>query len=65
MTAEKLAAIWFIVGIAYVLVNGLIRKIDTDGDWLLPIGWFALWPIMIPSVIIAGIYDKLFNKESK
>lgn len=58
MTEETLAAIWLTVGIGYTLVNGLIRKIDTDGDWLLPIAWITLWPIMIPTLIVHKVMEK-------
>lgn len=59
MTTETIAAIWLGVGVIYTLVNGLVRKIDTDGDWLLPIAWITLWPMMLPVVIIQKLYEKL------
>ena len=37
--------IYLIIGLVYVLINTLIRKIDLDDDWFLPIVWWTLWPI--------------------
>jgi hypothetical protein len=59
MSTETLAMIWFIGGIVYAFVNGAIRKIDTDGDWLLPLGWVLLWPMMLPTVLIQKLYQKV------
>jgi hypothetical protein len=64
MIAETIAMIWFIVGILYAFVNGAIRKIDTDGDWLLPIAWITLWPMMIPSIIGYKLYQKCTKKDT-
>jgi len=63
MSTETLAMIWFIGGILYAFVNGAVRKIDTDGDWLLPLGWMMLWPIMMPAAIGHKLYEKLSNKD--
>lgn len=63
MTGETIAMIWFIVGVLYAFVNGAIRKIDTDGDWLLPIAWVTLWPMMIPSAIGYNLYKKYMNRD--
>jgi hypothetical protein len=59
MTAETMAAIWLITGIIYALVNGFVRKLDTDGDWLLPLAWITLWPMLIPTLIVSKIYQRL------
>jgi hypothetical protein len=48
----------------YAFVNGAIRKIDTDGDWLLPIAWITLWPMMIPSIIGYKLYQKCTKKDT-
>lgn len=63
MTSENLAAVWFIVGIIYAIINGAVRKIDTDGDWLLPFAWVTMWPFMLPAVIVSGVYRKLKNRN--
>jgi hypothetical protein len=64
MTTENIAAIWLIIGVIYAFINGAVRKIDTDGDWLLPIAWMTLWPITLPAVIGVKIYEKYFEKPS-
>lgn len=61
MTNENLAAIWLITGVIYAVINGLVRKIDTDGDWLLPIVWITLWPITIPALIVSKLYNLIFK----
>lgn len=41
-------ALWPIVGIIYVLINGLVRKIyDDDTDMLLVLAHMFLWPIFM------------------
>lgn len=65
MTTEQLVMWYFIIGLAYSLINGIIRKIDTDGDYLLPFVWLTLWPLGIISLIIfvsIEKYKKLSNK---
>jgi hypothetical protein len=64
MTNETLAAIWFIVGIGYAFVNGYIRKLDTDGDWLLALAWITLWPMLIPTAIAVKLWDRFFKKTN-
>lgn len=59
MSTETLAAIWLIVGIIYTLINGFVRKLDTGGDWLLPLAWITMWPIFIPVLIFSKIYFKI------
>lgn len=52
---------YFIIGIIYAIINGAIRKIDTDGDWLLPLAWIIAWPIGIASLLTEQII-KLIKK---
>lgn len=44
--------LYVITGLCYALLNGIIRKIDTDGDPMLPLVWFLLWPICMLAVIV-------------
>lgn len=37
--------IYFTIGFLYWALNSFVRKLDTDGDWLLPIVWFFAWPL--------------------
>lgn len=46
---------YFIIGIIYAIINGAIRKIDTDGDWLLPLTWIIAWPIGFASLLVIGV----------
>lgn len=60
-------AIYFIVGMTYTLINGFVRKLDTDGDWLLPMVWIGMWPIAFTSLAIKGIseyYEKRCEKRT-
>lgn len=52
---------YFIIGIIYAVINGAIRKIDTDGDWLLPLAWIIVWPISIASLLVDWVI-KLIKK---
>lgn len=52
---------YFIIGIIYAIINGAIRKIDTDGDWLLSLAWIIAWPIGIASLLTEQII-KLIKK---
>ena len=51
---------YFIIGIIYAVINGAIRKIDTDGDWLLPLAWIIVWPIGLASLLV-GLVIKLIK----
>lgn len=37
--------IYLIIGLAYWAVNSFVRKLEIDGDWLLPLVWFLAWPL--------------------
>ncbi len=52
---------YFIIGIIYAIINGAIRKIDTDGDWLLPLAWIIVWPIGLTSLLVSWVI-KLIKK---
>ena len=55
MQQQELLAWYFIIGLIYSLYNGFIRKIDTHGDYMLPVVWFMLWPIAFVSLGVLGI----------
>jgi hypothetical protein len=48
-------ALYFAIGVAYCLVNGGIRKIDTEGDMFLPLMWVLLWPLFFVALSISLI----------
>ena len=52
---------YFIIGIIYAVINGAIRKVDTDGDWFLPLAWIIVWPIGIASLLVGWVI-KLIKK---
>ncbi|MCX8481739.1 MAG: hypothetical protein ORN58_07455 [Sediminibacterium sp.] len=49
---DNMILIYFIIGIVYTLVNIFVRKLDTNGDYLLPFIWLLLWPIAFIVLII-------------
>lgn len=55
-------AIYFLIGMIYTLINGFVRKLDTDGDWLLPIFWLLLWPIAFIGLVIINV-NKYFESR--
>lgn len=55
-------AIYFLIGMIYTLINGFVRKLDTDGDWLLPIFWLLLWPIAFIGLAIITV-NKYFERR--
>lgn len=63
MSTETLAAIWMLVGIVYALINGFVRKIDTGGDWLLPLAWITLWPMLLSILLISRVYQRITNQN--
>lgn len=54
---------YFLIGLIYVLVNALIRKIDTDGDWLIALVWLLLWPFCFIALITALIQDLIYKNK--
>lgn len=44
---------YFLIGIIYLLVNTLIRKIEVD-DWTLPFVWIFLWPFCFAALLFDG-----------
>lgn len=52
---------YFLIGIVYTVINGYVRKLDTDGDWSLVFVWLFLWPLAFIALIIMYI-SKRVNK---
>lgn len=44
--------IYFVLGMAYVVINGLFRKFYEDDDGLLVFAHLVAWPIAIACLII-------------
>lgn len=58
MNAETIAMWYFIIGITTALINGYIRKIETDP--LLTLTWVLAWwmtPIALTSVLFVYFYN--------
>lgn len=53
-------ALYFIIGLLYWTLNAFVRKLETDGDWLLPLVWFLAWPLAAVSWLLIGI-NKVFE----
>jgi hypothetical protein len=56
--------IYVVIGCLYWALNSFVRKLDTDGDWLLPLVWFLGWPIGLISWTVVFI-DYLAKKKRK
>ena len=52
---EILILIYVIIGITYTVINGLVRRVDTEGDWLLPLSWIFLWPMYLSLLIFSRL----------
>lgn len=52
MDFKTLLLIYFLIGLAYVIVNVVVRKLDTEGDPMLPLAWWFLWIIFLPLLLI-------------
>ena len=37
--------IYLTIGLLYWALNSFVRKLEINGDWMLPLVWFLLWPI--------------------
>ena len=33
------------IGLLYWALNSFVRKLEVNGDWMLPLVWFLAWPI--------------------
>jgi len=61
---------YFIIGLMYWALNSFIRKLETNGDWMLPLVWLFAWPIAFltwTAIFIMWIVEevkaKRFNKH--
>jgi hypothetical protein len=61
----SITLIYVVIGCLYWALNSFVRKLDTDGDWLLPIVWFIGWPIGLISwtVVFMGYLAKKKRKQ--
>jgi hypothetical protein len=60
----SLTLIYVVIGCLYWALNSFVRKLDTDGDWLLPLVWFFGWPIGFISWTVVFM-DYLAKKKRK
>lgn len=37
--------IYLTIGLLYWALNSFVRKLEVNGDWMLPLVWFLLWPL--------------------
>lgn len=47
--------LYFVIGCVYVLINGIVRKIYTDYDDLLPTVHLFLWPLFFVIILINSL----------
>lgn len=59
MTVENFAMFYYFAGVFYSLFNGIIRKVETDGNPFQAFSWFLLWPIYLFALIFRTIYRKI------
>jgi len=61
----SITLIYVVIGCLYWALNSFVRKLDTDGDWLLPLVWFLGWPIGLISwtVVFMGYLAKKKRKK--
>lgn len=45
LSASEFWMWWFLIGFINVLINGFVRKIETDGNWMFVIAWWFIWPM--------------------
>lgn len=55
--------LYLLVGLVYLLVNVLIRKIQTEDDWMLPMVWLFFWWLCFIALFIIWIQNKLTKKQ--
>lgn len=54
---------YILIGLLYTLVNIFIRKIDTDGDYLLVFVWMFIWPLAFTALIVDYLYNKIYKNK--
>lgn len=64
---DFLMFLYFIIGIVYVVLNGLVRKMYHDDDWFLPFIHIILWPFFASMLIgtFIGHFIKFTIKQLK
>lgn len=65
MNSQNWILLYFIIGIVYVIVNGLFRKMDTDGNPMLVWVWLTLWPVCFVPLAYTLFRDHIFIKLKK
>lgn len=50
---------YFLIGLCYWALNSFVRKLETAGDWLLPLVWFIAWPLALLAWISIGVQHVL------
>ncbi len=54
---------WYvIIGLIYTLINGFVRKLDTEGDWMLVFVWIFMWPVAFLALFINYLVMRKENK---
>jgi len=48
--------IYLTIGLLYWALNSFVRKLEINGDWMLPIVWFLAWPIAFAAWGVLFIY---------
>jgi hypothetical protein len=48
---------YFLIGIAYLLINALVRKIYDEGQMIMPFIHMMLWPLFILTWIVKWIIE--------
>lgn len=57
--------LYFIIGIIYTIINGAVRKLNTDGDPLLTFVWVFLWPIGLLALLVYNTVKFVKKKFKK
>lgn len=40
------------IGLLYWALNSFVRKLEVNGDWMLPLVWFLLWPLAFVTWVV-------------
>lgn len=44
--------IYLTIGLLYWALNSFVRKLEVNGDWLLPVVWFLFWPVAFATWVV-------------
>lgn len=50
--------IYLLIGLIYLLINTLVRKLNTEDDWMLPMVWLFFWWLCFIVLFILWIQKK-------